>query len=175
MKRKCILVGLLALAMLTACSFTEGSSSTPQNSEASSQSQAAESSVQSTDSSLQNSSVEESFEESSDETSVEEESSAEESAEEESASEEEKQVYYTVSFYSDGGSDVPAVTVLAGEKIPQPAEPSKASKDYEYTFLGWYYNGEAWDFEKDVVSEDITLVAKWEEKEHYTNPFLPKN
>lgn len=30
-----------------------------------------------------------------------------------------------------------------------------------YEFLGWYYNGTAWDFTKDEVDSDITLHAQW--------------
>ena len=178
MRTKGILLGLLALATLTACSLTENNSSSHQNSEVSSQSQTLESSA-SYSSEWQESSVSESLEEESsmEDSSLEESSSeggsSEESAEE-SASEEEKDVYYTVTFDTDGGSDVAAVTLLKGEKIPIPEEPSKASKDCEYVFLGWYYNGEAWDFERGVV-EDMTLVARWKAKEYYTDPFLPKN
>ena len=178
MRTKGILLGLLALATLTACSLTENNSSSHQNSEVSSQSQTLESSA-SFSSEWQESSVSESLEEESsmEDSSLEESSSeggsSEESAEE-SASEEEKDVYYTVTFDTDGGSDVAAVTLLKGEKIPIPEEPSKASKDCEYVFLGWYYNGEAWDFERGVV-EDMTIVARWKAKEYYTDPFLPKN
>lgn len=178
MRTKGILLGLLALATLTACSLTENNSSSHQNSEVSSQSQTLESSA-SFSSEWQESSVRESLEEESsmEESSLEESSSEggsfEESAEE-SASEEEKDVYYTVTFDTDGGSDVAAVTLLKGEKIPIPEEPSKASKDCEYVFLGWYYNGEAWNFENGVV-ENMTLVARWKAKEYYTDPFLPKN
>ena len=41
--------------------------------------------------------------------------------------------------------------------------------------LGWYYEGELWDFENGVVTQNMTLVAMWKEGEHYTNPFLPKD
>ena len=166
MKTKHILFCLLALSMVTACSSTGSNSSISSNSGASSQSQAVESSIQSVDSTSQDLS---------DSESAEEDNSVEESAEQESASEEDAKVYYTVSFDADGGSAVPTVSVLKGEKIPQPEEPSKVSKDCEYTFLGWYYEAVAWDFENGVVSEDMTLVAKWEVKEYYTNPFLPKD
>ena len=176
MKRKNILLCLLALALVSACSSTGGNSSIPQNSEASSQSQALESSPLSLESTEAEASAEESVEESSLEESSVKESVGQDSEEESShESEEERQVYYTVFFDTDGGSEVASVSVLEGERIPQPAEPSKATKDYEYIFLGWYYNGEAWDFEKGVVMEDMTLVAKWKEGEHYTNPFLPKD
>lgn len=69
---------------------------------------------------------------------------------------------FTVKFDSDGGSAVNAVTVKSGEKIPEPKSPVKATLEKQYAFKGWYYQGEKWDFENDVVTENITLTAKWE-------------
>ena len=64
---------------------------------------------------------------------------------------------YTVSFNSDGGSEVPSQIVKKGKTAVAPADPVKDG----YTFLGWY-NGEVkWDFSTGVTS-DITLVAHWE-------------
>ena len=37
-----------------------------------------------------------------------------------------------------------------------------------YTFKGWYKDAALeteWDFDKDVVTADITLYAKWETKD----------
>lgn len=69
---------------------------------------------------------------------------------------------FTVKFDSDGGSAVNAVTVKSGEKIPEPKSPVKATLEKQYAFKGWYYQGKKWDFENDVVTENITLTAKWE-------------
>ena len=69
---------------------------------------------------------------------------------------------FTVKFESDGGSAVNAVTVKSGEKIPEPKSPVKATLEKQYAFKGWYYQGKKWDFENDVVTENITLTAKWE-------------
>lgn len=69
---------------------------------------------------------------------------------------------FTVKFDSDGGSTVNAVTVKSGEKIPEPKSPVKATLEKQYAFKGWYYQGKKWDFENDVVTENITLTAKWE-------------
>lgn len=69
---------------------------------------------------------------------------------------------FTVKFESDGGSAVNAATVKSGEKIPEPKSPVKATLEKQYAFKGWYYQDKKWDFENDVVTENITLTAKWE-------------
>ena len=69
---------------------------------------------------------------------------------------------FTVKFDSGGGSAVNAVTVKSGEKIPEPKSPVKATLEKQYAFKGWYYRDKKWDFENDVVTENITLTAKWE-------------
>lgn len=69
---------------------------------------------------------------------------------------------FTVTFESDGGSAVNAVTVKSGEKIPEPKSPVKATLEKQYAFKGWYYQDKKWDFKNDVVTENITLTAKWE-------------
>jgi uncharacterized repeat protein (TIGR02543 family) len=69
---------------------------------------------------------------------------------------------HTVTFDSRGGSDVPPAEVPDGEKVPVPGKPSKEG----YDFTGWYTDPEAtapWDFETNVVTEDITLYAGWVE------------
>jgi len=67
---------------------------------------------------------------------------------------------YTVAFNPAGGSTVASQTVEDGKTATKPADPSKEG----YTFLGWYLNGNAYDFAAPVTS-DITLVAQWEEKD----------
>ena len=79
---------------------------------------------------------------------------------------------FTVTFNSQGGSDVAAITnVLGGEKITQPADPTKEGFD----FGGWYKETactNAWNFASDVVTSDITLYAKWtKEVEYFTVTF----
>ena len=72
---------------------------------------------------------------------------------------------YTVEFESNGGSEVSSVDVASGEKVTKPADPTKSG----YEFKGWYKdNGtflQEWNFDKDVVTADITLYAKWEPKD----------
>ena len=63
---------------------------------------------------------------------------------------------YTVTFDSTGGSEVDAQPVAYGEKAKKPAAPQKTG----YAFGGWYLGEEAYDFAA-VVTEDMTLTAKW--------------
>lgn len=83
-------------------------------------------------------------------------------SEEESSESQRNNDLFTVKFESDGGSAVNAVTVKSGEKIPEPKSPVKATLEKQYAFKGWYYQDKKWDFENDVVTENITLTAKWE-------------
>lgn len=65
---------------------------------------------------------------------------------------------FTVTFDSSGGSEVQSITNIESDSlINSPNEPTREN----YTFDGWYYNNKLWDFEKDKVSENLTLTAKW--------------
>lgn len=69
---------------------------------------------------------------------------------------------FTVTFNSNGGSEVASQTVAAGGKVTEPEDPTKT----DYTFGGWYKESTletAWDFATDTVEADTTLYAKWEE------------
>ena len=69
---------------------------------------------------------------------------------------------YTVTFDSQGGSAVGSQTVGHCEKVTKPANPTNI--DTDYVFDGWYEESEctnAWDFDTDMVSSDVTLYAKW--------------
>ena len=66
----------------------------------------------------------------------------------------------TVSFDTRGGSEIPDVTVKAGEHIAEPNTPEKEG----YEFAGWYTDDSLsfkWKFDVDVVNEDMTLYAGW--------------
>ena len=70
-------------------------------------------------------------------------------------------VEYTVTFDSNGGSVVGSVDVAGGSKLSKPTDPTRSG----YKFVGWFKDTaltEPWNFTKDVVTEDITLYAKWE-------------
>lgn len=72
-----------------------------------------------------------------------------------------------VTFDSDGGSLLPALVAEPNKSLDEPAEtPMKDGCN----FLGWYFNGEIYDFESPITT-DITLVARWKEKETYTVTF----
>ena len=67
---------------------------------------------------------------------------------------------FTVTFDSNGGSSVLSQIVNEGAKAEKPDDPTKEG----YVFDGWYAGDTKWDFSASVVSADITLVAKWEDK-----------
>ena len=63
---------------------------------------------------------------------------------------------YTVTYSFGGG--IADVTEQVEEDALAPFK--DASRD-GYTFTGWSSNGEAWDFESDRVTGDVTLTAGW--------------
>lgn len=69
---------------------------------------------------------------------------------------------FTVTFDSQGGSSVASQKVDEGAKVKEPTAPTKENA----AFLGWFketscVNG--WNFDKDVVTGDVTLYAGWTE------------
>lgn len=66
-----------------------------------------------------------------------------------------------VCFFSNGGSFVDAVTNIPyNSKLQQPEAPTKTG----YRFAGWYKDEaltQQWRFDRDVVTEDMELYAKW--------------
>ena len=66
----------------------------------------------------------------------------------------------TVTFDSDGGSEVPSQRIIKNkEHATEPELPTKEG----FRFEGWYLNDELFDFNSNI-SEDITLVAHWIDK-----------
>lgn len=67
----------------------------------------------------------------------------------------------TVTFDSNGGSEVDSITTDVDTTIEEPTAPTLTG----YTFEGWYQDDdfeEAWDFESGTVPEDgVTLNAEW--------------
>lgn len=70
---------------------------------------------------------------------------------------------YTVTFDSDGGSEVASQQIVSGNFATEPIEPIKDGFIFNY----WALNGVRYDFSTPVV-EDITLVAVWEQAVEYT-------
>lgn len=67
-----------------------------------------------------------------------------------------KKVYYTVSFDSFGGSDVPSQRVESGKTATLPTPPTKEG----FTFKAWMYKGAEWSFDSPITSS-IRLSATW--------------
>ncbi len=63
----------------------------------------------------------------------------------------------TVKFDTQGGTQIDDAIIEKGENVPKPTDPEKAG----YTFDGWYVENEKWSFLGYVVTNDITLTAKW--------------
>ncbi len=62
----------------------------------------------------------------------------------------------TISFNTNGANQIEDIEIEKGSIIKMPKDPYKEG----YTFAGWYHDEQEFDFSK-VVSEDITLTAKW--------------
>lgn len=74
---------------------------------------------------------------------------------------------YTVSFetnFKEGEISFPPVTVLRGESVKEPDDPSFEGMK----LCGWYLDDKPYDFSNPVTS-DITLVAKWDHYKHIFN------
>lgn len=70
---------------------------------------------------------------------------------------------YTVTFNSNGGSEVKAQEVENGKTVAKPTNPTRDG----YTFGGWYTDSaltKEYDF-KTVVTGNLTLYAKWNKAE----------
>lgn len=63
---------------------------------------------------------------------------------------------FTVTFDGEG-----AVTYKQGEKVEKPNDPTPPADNME--FVGWFVGETEWNFETDVVTADVNLVAKWNE------------
>lgn len=74
-----------------------------------------------------------------------------------------KKINFTVTFESNGGTPVDALTVLNGKTATAPQAPTKSGFD----FAGWYSDSlltSPYGFTGAVVTQNITLYAKWTPK-----------
>lgn len=71
--------------------------------------------------------------------------------------------YYTVTFDTDGGTEIAAQSVQAGDTAYRPADPEKEG----FLFGGWYTDKEysAEFLFSEPISGDTTVYAKWTEEE----------
>ena len=69
---------------------------------------------------------------------------------------------YTVTYDSNGGTDVPAKTdVMYSDYLTEPEPPTREG----YIFKGWFFDENCmyeWDFENSQVGQSMTLYAAWE-------------
>ena len=71
--------------------------------------------------------------------------------------------WYTVTFNSNGGSDITAQKL---NKYDNAADPNPSPTLKDHIFAGWYQGNDLWDFNTDIT-QNITLIAKW--AQIYTN------
>ena len=67
---------------------------------------------------------------------------------------------FEIGFNSNGGTQVESVIVKEGELLSKPIDPEKEG----YTFIGWMYKDEVYDFSLPVT-QDLVLIAKWEKSD----------
>lgn len=67
---------------------------------------------------------------------------------------------YTVTFNTDGGSKISSKTVVDGNKVSKPSNPTKNG----YTFVNWTLDGKNYDF-NTKITKNITLKATWKKNE----------
>lgn len=68
-------------------------------------------------------------------------------------------LYHTVSFITNGGTEVEPQIIAHGSTANY-----YPTSRVGYEFLGWYLDGEKYDFSTPVTKK-ITLIAKWQEKD----------
>ena len=72
---------------------------------------------------------------------------------------------FTVTFVSNGGSDVQSQKVKEGDKVTKPSpDPTRSG----FTFDAWCKDAALtaeWNFNSDMVTADVTLYAKWMQDE----------
>ena len=72
-------------------------------------------------------------------------------------------VAYTITFDTDGGSNIAPITMPFGTAIVPPTDPTKAN----YTFSGWHP-----ELPATMPAEDLTVKAIWTENDQYVIKFV---
>lgn len=70
---------------------------------------------------------------------------------------------YTITFDSNGGSNVSSQKVESGKTVSKPTNPTRDG----YTFVSWTLNGSTYDFQT-AITGNITLVANWKKNVTYS-------
>lgn len=65
---------------------------------------------------------------------------------------------FIVKFESSGGTKIKSLSVKKNSVINKPSDPTKEG----FKFIGWFLNDKEYNFEKNKVNKNITLVARWE-------------
>ncbi|MCQ2753334.1 MAG: InlB B-repeat-containing protein [Bacilli bacterium] len=72
-----------------------------------------------------------------------------------------KKTKYDITFDSNGGSAVQAISVIEGEITNPPTDPTRS----DYAFDGWYYDDDTFEYKFDfattAIYENVELHAKW--------------
>lgn len=69
-----------------------------------------------------------------------------------------EQITHTITFETDGGTTIASQEVTEGGLVTKPEDPEKTG----YVFDGtWMNDTVEWNFDVDIVTEDITLTAGW--------------
>ena len=71
-----------------------------------------------------------------------------------------KKIDFTVSFQTNGGSEIAGAVVRNGKTAAKPADPTKEGS----AFIGWYADEactKAFNFNTTVISGDTTVYARW--------------
>lgn len=71
-----------------------------------------------------------------------------------------KKVPFTVTFNTNGGSEIQSVTVINGKFLAKPSDPVRAG----HAFLGWYADeglNTPFAFDSEKITADTTVFAKW--------------
>lgn len=75
----------------------------------------------------------------------------------------------TVTFNSNGGSEVKPIELVKGTTINEPVKPTFKG----YTFEGWYINNNTKFNFNEPINENITLTAKWTKDNSQTGTQKP--
>ncbi len=67
-----------------------------------------------------------------------------------------EQPTYTVSFNTDGGTQIASQTIVKNAKVSMPTPPTKIG----YVFSGWFVDNNEYSFNTPITS-DLTITAKW--------------